>query len=287
MKITDILNSGKPGLSMEVFPPKTHDSYSKIESAVHEIAALSPSYMSVTYGAGGGTSSFTAALAGDIQKNYKVSALAHLTCVNSTEAEVDATIEKLKNEGIENILALRGDIVEGTDVDHLTYRYASQLIEKIKEKGDFCIGGACYPEHHPESENYQKDIEYLKAKVDAGCSFLTTQMFFDNDVLYNFMYKIREAGIDVPVVAGIMPVTNPRQIKRIIGISGTSVPARFRRIVDRYGDNPLAMRQAGVAYACEQIIDLYANGINAVHLYTMNSPEVARAIMNNISEIIK
>lgn len=287
MKIIDILNSGRPGLSMEVFPPKTIDNYSKIEGAVNEIASLKPSFMSVTYGAGGGTSRFTASLAGSVQKKHGVPTLAHLTCVSSTKEQIGECLEKLKEEGIRNILALRGDILPDTDMSRLEYRYASQLIETIKEHGDFCIGGACYPESHPESESFTKDIENLKIKVDAGCSFLTTQMFFDNDILYNFMFKIRDAGINVPVVAGIMPVTNARQIKRIIGISGTMVPTRFRRIVDRYADDPAAMKQAGIAYACEQIIDLYANGINAVHLYTMNSPEVASKIMENISEIIK
>lgn len=287
MKISQILSLDKPSLSMEVFPPKTADNYDKIAEAVNKIASLSPSFMSVTYGAGGGTSAFTAAIAKNIQECYNVPSLAHLTCVSSNKSEIGRQLALLKNYGIENILALRGDILPGTKLGNLEYHYAYQLIETIKEQGDFCIGGACYPESHPESENYRKDIEYLKIKVDAGCEFLTTQMFFDNDILYNFMYKVRDAGIKVPVIAGIMPLTNAKQVFRITKISGTLLPQRFRRIVDRYGDNPIAMKQAGIAYACEQIIDLYANGINAVHIYTMNSPDVAAKIMENISEIIK
>lgn len=287
MRITEILSSGKRSLSMEVFPPKSADSYDKIAQAVNKIASLSPSFMSVTYGAGGGTSEFTGEIAYNIQKKYNVTALAHLSCVSSTKAEIGRQLTMLQNYGIENILALRGDILPDTKLESLEYRYAYQLIETIKEHGDFCIGGACYPESHPESENIRKDIEYLKVKVDAGCQFLTTQMFFDNDILYNFMFKVRDAGISVPVIAGIMPLTNAKQVPRITGISGSLLPQRFRRIVDRYGDNPLAMKQAGIAYACEQIIDLYANGINAVHIYTMNAPDVAAKIMENISEIIR
>jgi len=288
MKITDILTFGKPMLSMEVFPPKTQDAYSKIESAVNEIAALEPSFMSVTYGAGGGTSEFTASIARDIQKNHGVTALAHLSCISSDKDDIIAQINHLKKYGIENILALRGDLPAGASYDEKRELcYAYQLVQIIKENGDFCVGGACYPEAHPESENYRSDIAHLKHKVDAGCDFLTTQMFFDNDILYNFLYRAREAGIAVPIIAGIMPVTNAKQIKRIVSISGNTLPPKFLRIVDRYGDDPAAMKQAGIAFACEQIIDLYANGINAVHLYTMNSPDVAAKIKSNISEIIK
>ena len=272
---------------MEVFPPKTEDAYSKIENAVREIASLGPSFMSVTYGAGGGTSAFTASIARDIQKQHGVTSLAHLSCISSTKDEIKEQIELLKEYGIENILALRGDRLPGHEQDESEYKYAYELISTIKENGDFCIGGACYPEAHPESESYRADIAHLKQKADAGCDFLTTQMFFDNDILYNFLYRAREAGITIPIIPGIMPVTNKKQILRITGISGNRIPTKFLKIVDRYGDDPAAMKQAGIAFASEQIIDLYANGINAVHLYTMNSPDVARKIKENISDIIK
>ncbi|MBE7043069.1 MAG: methylenetetrahydrofolate reductase [NAD(P)H] [Ruminococcaceae bacterium] len=287
MKIIDIIKGNKPSLSFEVFPPKTDTAFDSVWAATEELAALKPDFMSVTYGAGGGTSAYTAQIAQNLQDKFSVPTLAHLTCVSSTKKEIQDQLQRLKDYGISNILALRGDIPEGMDKEHLEYRYAGQLIEEIKEFGEFCIGGACYPETHPESETCAKDVAYLKEKVEQGCEFLTTQMFFDNNILYNFLYRIREAGITVPVVAGIMPVTNAAQMKRICAISQTALPQRFIRIVDRYGDKPEAMKQAGIAYATEQIIDLYANGINAVHVYTMNKPDIAAKIQNNISEIIR
>ena len=259
MKISQLLSQKKPTLSFEVFPPKTADNYESVKFATEEIAKLSPDFMSVTYGAGGGTSEYTLSLAQNLKNNAGVTPLAHLTCVSSTKEMIHTQLEKLKAAGIENILALRGDIPEGMSTEHLDYRYASELIEEIKESGDFCIGGACYPEGHTESKNQKEDIEALKIKVDAGCEFLTTQMFFDNNILYNFMYKLREARINVPVVAGIMPVTNAKQIMRICSLSGTYLPSRFRAIVDRFAANPAAMQQAGIAYATDHIIDLLAN----------------------------
>lgn len=286
MKLTDIITGAKPSLSFEVFPPKTWDTYDSIKHATEEIADLHPSYMSVTYGAGGGTSQHTVSIAANIQDNFNVPTLAHLTCISSSRSQVREQLEKLKAAGLTNILALRGDMPKDMEAKSMDYKYASQLIEDIRQIGGFCIGGACYPEGHPESGSYKNDIGYLKEKVDAGCEFLTTQMFFDNNILYNFMYRIREAGIKVPVVAGIMPVTNAAQIKRICSISGNNLPQRFIRIADHFGDNPDAMRQAGIAYATEQVIDLLANGINAVHIYSMNKPEVARQIQANLSYII-
>lgn len=289
MKLTDIVKRDKPGLSFEVFPPKTWDRLENVIATTEEIAKLEPTYMSVTYGAGGGTSDYTVKIAKNLKDRCGVTPLAHLTCVSSTRERVYSQLDELDAAGIENILALRGDLVPGMDMDNLDYRYASQLIYDIKEhSGDaFCIGGACYPEGHPESASLKDDIKHLKEKVDAGCEFLTTQMFFDNDILYNFMYRIREAGIDVPVVAGIMPVTNPNTIKRTMRISGNALPQKIIRLVDRFGDDPEALKQAGIAYATQQIIDLYANGINAVHVYCMNKPDVAAAIKRNISEILK
>ena len=286
MKVADIIKGARPSLSFEVFPPKTSANFDSVMSAASEIASLAPSYMSVTYGAGGTTASYTAEIAERIN-SIGVTPVAHLTCVNATRESIVEKLSDLRSRGVENILALRGDLPDGMTREHLTYKYASDLTAEIKAFGSFCIGGACYPECHPESENSVSDIDGLKRKVESGCEYLTTQMFFDNNVLYNFMYRLLSAGVDVPVVAGIMPVTSASQIKRICSISKSALPQRFLRIVDRYGDNPAAMRQAGIAFATEQIIDLYSNGVNAVHVYSMNKPDVAREIQENVSEIIK
>lgn len=289
MKIKELLNNEKPSLSFEVFPPKTDLGFDSVERAVLEIAELSPSFMSVTYGAGGGTSKYTLKIAREIKERYGVPTLAHLTCVSSTRETVRQMVESIKAAGVENVMALRGDIpadLENTDRTAWDYNFAVDLVRELRERGDFCIGGACYPEVHPESKNQKEDIKHLKEKVDAGCDFLTTQMFFDNNLLYNFLYKIREAGITVPVVAGIMPITNASQIERAIKLSGSHMPQRFKALVDRFGADPDAMMQAGIAYATDQIIDLFANNVTNVHVYTMNKPEVARRIQSNLSAII-
>lgn len=286
MKISDILKQDRVTLSFEVFPPKTSSSYESVARATQEIAALHPDFMSVTYGAGGGTSEHTVQIAADLHAQYGVNVLTHLTCVSSTRQHVSAMLEKFKQQGIENVLALRGDIPAGGAPEN-DYHYAAELVRDIKSQGDFCVGGACYPEGHVEAANKTEDILHLKEKVDAGCEFLTTQMFFDNNILYNFLYRIREKGITVPVIAGIMPVTNVKQIKRITSMSGTYLPERFKAIVDRFGENTEAMKQAGVIYATEQIIDLIANGVNHIHVYSMNKPEVAAGIQASLSEILK
>jgi methylenetetrahydrofolate reductase (NADPH) len=287
MKITDLLNEDKVTLSFEVFPPKTSSKYENVLKAAEKIASLNPSFMSVTYGAGGGTSAHTVALAKDIHEKYDVEVMAHLTCVSSTREHVESMVEQFKENGIENIMALRGDIPKDGQVGE-DYQYACQLIKELKEKGDFCIGAACYPEGHVESPSIKEDIQHLKEKVEAGADFLTTQMFFDNNVFYNFLYKIKEAGINVPVVAGIMPITNAKQVSRAVQMSGTSIiPYHFKMMVDAFGDNPEIMKQAGIIYASEQIIDLIANGVKHIHVYTMNKPDIAEGIMNNISEILK
>lgn len=287
MRITDILSQKKVSVSCELFPPKKDADMEQVKQVVQQIASLKPSFLSVTYGAGGGTSQNTVRIASDIQC-YGVPALAHLTCVSSSKPQILSLLNKLKANGIENILALRGDVVQGSAFPlSQQYHYASELVTEIKESGDFCIGAACYPEGHVECEHKEDDIDYLKRKVDCGCDFLTTQMFFDNNVLYNFLYRILAKRIHIPVIAGIMPVTNSHQIKRICALSGTVLPPRFKAIVDKFADKPKAMKQAGVAYATEQIIDLISNGVNAIHIYTMNKPDVAGKIMNNLSEIIK
>ena len=286
MKIVDIINGKNPSLSFEVFPPKTGDNFDSVMEATRRISDLKPSYMSVTYGAGGGTSEYTAKIAQELNK-LGVTALAHLTCISSTRQRIGELLGDLRARGIENVLALRGDFPSGGENISRDYKYASELTAEIRDFGGFCIGGACYPEGHPESASGAADIDALKIKIEKGCEFLTTQMFFDNNILYNFLYRLLRAGVTVPVVAGIMPVTNASQIKRIISISGGALPQRFLRLIDRYGDNPAAMKQAGIAYATEQIIDLYANGVNAVHVYSMNKPDVAAAIHANLSEIIR
>lgn len=288
MKIIDKLNEDRIHISFEVFPPKTDAGFEKVKDATDKIAQLNPSYISVTYGAGGGTSKNTAKIASHIKHELGVESLAHLTCASSTKEEVRQVIENLKQLEIENILALRGDIVPGmTFPSEDRFHYAYELVEEIKKHGDFCIGAACYPEGHVENEHKEDDIKYLKQKVDSGVDFLTTQMFFDNNIFYNFLYRIREKGILVPVLPGIMPITNKKQLRRSMELSGTAVPQRFLAIIDRFGDDPEAMKQAGIAYATDQIIDLIANGINHIHVYSMNKPDVAAAIMNNLSAILK
>lgn len=290
MKIKDILAREKVTLSYEVFPPKKDMPFEPVLTAVDKLCLDRPDFMSVTYGAGGGTGHNTVKIASHVQNELGVTALAHLTCVSSTRDQVSAAIEEIKAAGIENILALRGDIPQGEKAGEYPvgqyFNYANELVEEIKKHGDFCIGAACYPEGHVESANKAEDIANLKRKVDAGVDFLTTQMFFDNNILYNYLYRIREQGITVPVVAGIMPITNPRQVERAVELSGTYVPQRFKAIVDKFGHNPEAMKQAGIAYATDQIIDLVANGVKAIHIYTMNKPDVAQAIRNNLSHII-
>lgn len=290
MKLTKIFEKNTPHLSFEVFPPKTTTAFESVKIATEQIAALKPSFMSVTYGAGGGTSQYTLDIAKNIKAQYGVPTLAHLTCVSSTKDTVREMIGRIKAADIENVMALRGDIpVSMLDDDRSgwAYSHAVELVRELKESGaDFCIGGACYPEIHPESANQKEDIKHLKEKVDAGCDFLTTQMFFDNNLFYNFLYKIREAGITVPIIPGIMPITNANMVERSIKMSGSFMPQRFKALVDKFGSDPEAMKQAGIAYATDQIIDLYANGITNVHVYSMNKPEVAERIQSNVSAII-
>ena len=287
MKIRDIIGQEKATLSFEVFPPKKDTDFASVEAAALGIAALRPSYMSVTYGAGGSTKGHTIKLANEIQEKYGVPTIAHLTCVCANKDSIRTALSEMKNAGIENILALRGDIPKNYDGQVFTdFAHASELVKLIKESGDFCVGGACYPEVHPDSANKQDYIANLKKKVEAGCEYLTTQMFFDNNIFFNFMYRIREAGIAVPVIPGIMPITKRVQVKNAVKLSGCNVPERFKNIVDRFGDTEAAMKQAGIAYATDQIIDLLANGVKHIHVYSMNKPEVAAGIQANLSDIL-
>ena len=303
MKIRDIIRSGRPSVSFEIFPPKRQapSLFGDAESAaamertkevVRKIAAEHPAFISVTYGAAGGTTGAnTAAIAQYVQDECHVPALAHLTCITSSRDRIADEIISFREKGIENILCLRGDYPGGNREEGTgnrrggEFHHAIDLIRALRPS-KFCLGGACYPERHPECAHIDEDIAHLKEKVDAGLDFLTTQMFFDNNVYFHYLARLRAAGITIPVLAGIMPVTNGRQIARICALSGTSLPPRFRAIVDRFGDDPTAMMDAGVAYATEQIIDLFANGVNNVHIYTMNKPEIAIRIMLNLHGII-
>lgn len=288
MKIRDLITQDKATLSFEVFPPKKDTDFADVEAAALGIAAFKPDYMSVTYGAGGSTKGHTIQLAQEIQEKYDVPTIAHLTCVCASKEGIKTALADMKNAGIENILALRGDIPKNYDGQVFAeFSHASELVELIKETGDFCVGGACYPEVHPDSANKHEDIIGLKKKVDAGCDYLTTQMFFDNNIFFNFMYRIREAGISVPIIPGIMPITRRVQVKNAVKLSGCNVPERFKSIVDAFGDTEAAMRQVGIAYATDQIIDLMANGVKHIHVYSMNKPEVAAGIQKNLSEILK
>lgn len=289
MKLTELFAKDQFNLSFEVFPNKKPENLESVKAKTAKIAELKPAFMSVTYGAGGGTSQFTLEIAKNIEQNCKVPVLAHLTGVSSTKEIVAQRIEELQAAGIQNIMALRGDLtpeMEGQDRTNWAYKYAIDLIRELKEKGDFCIGSGCYPEVHPEAANMLEDIRHLKEKVDAGCDFLTSQLFFDNSIFYDYLYKVREAGITVPVIPGIMPVTNAKQMERSIQMSGSFIPRHFKALLERFGHNDAAMKQAGIAYATEQIIDLYANGVKNVHVYTMNNPEVAEKIMANVKDFL-
>ena len=287
MKISEIVESRQYSVSFEVFPPKTEDVRESVTKAAREIAALKPVFMSVTYGAGGGTSEYTAEIAHDLQANMGVPMMAHLTCITSTRNHIQDQLRLLKTKGVENILALRGDIPDGFELKEQNYHHAIELVRDIKAfDPNFCVAGACYPDTHPDAASQKEDIAHIREKVDAGMDFLITQMFFDNPVFYSYMYKLREAGVSVPVHPGIMPIVNAKQMKRTLKLSGTTLPERFRRILDAFGETPEAMRQAGIAYATDQIIDLFANGFRTVHVYSMNNPGVAKAILDNLSDIL-
>ncbi len=287
MKISELFDKKFPTLSFEVFPPKTGSKYESVKSATAEIAKLKPDFMSVTCGAGGQTDVYTADIAAFLSRECHVTSIAHMTCVGIlTKADAEKRINELEQLGIENVFGLRGDIPDGFDMAQCDFKHASELIGYIKSISDICVGGACYPECHPEASNIYDDIEHIKEKVDAGCDFLTTQMFFDNNVFYKYLCKLRDAGINIPVAAGIMPVTNAAQMNHICSLSGAYIPSRFINILDRFGSDPAAMKQAGIIYATEQIVDLLANGVNNIHVYSMNKPDVAAKIQENLSCIV-
>ncbi|HOJ36246.1 MAG TPA: methylenetetrahydrofolate reductase [NAD(P)H] [Clostridiales bacterium] len=286
--ISDIIKSKDITVSFEIFPPKLDAPLGPVMDTAKELSKYNPDFISVTYGAGGGTSANTVKIASFVENELNTTALSHLTCVSSTKEEIAKVIEELKANQIYNVLALRGDLPsDGNFPNPGHYNYAYQLVEELKKSGDFCIGAACYPEGHPESHSKREDIENLKRKVECGCDFLITQLFFDNSVLYGFLYNLLSKGIEIPVMAGIMPVTNAKQIKRMTKLSGASLNSELNILIDKFGDKPEAMKQAGIAYAVNQIIDLIANGVKGIHIYTMNKADIAEEIMRSISSIIK
>jgi methylenetetrahydrofolate reductase (NADPH) len=287
MKLQEILEKEELTLSFEVFPPKTDADMESVRQAAYRVAGLHPDYMSVTYGAGGSTGKNTLEIAKGIQREFQVPTIAHLTCVGATRESIERSLSDMRREGVENVLALRGDRPDWMEGEPFTdFRYASELVTAIREYGGFCIGGACYPEGHPDAPNKKEDIKNLKKKVDSGCDFLTTQMFFDNNIFYNFLYHAREAGIGVPIIPGIMPITRAAQVSNAIRLSGCNMPQRFINIVDRFGNDRDAMQQAGIIYATDQIIDLIANGVTHIHVYSMNNSRVAKGILDNLSAIL-
>lgn len=286
MKIIDLLKSPKVCVSCELFPPKKGSELEHAQEIVRTIAIQGVDYMSVTYGAGGTAVGKSVALVSEIER-CGVPALAHLTCVGADEQKIEGVLDQLKAANVQNVLALRGDLPQGQEHPLGDYAHASDLVKKIKSYGDFCVGGATYPEGHPEAAGLDEDLEHTKMKVEAGCDFLVTQMFFDNSMFYNFMYRMLAKGIQVPVVAGIMPVTNLKQIEKIFTLSGTPVPAPLRAMAERFADHPAALKQAGMAYAIGQIVDLIANGFTNIHIYTMNKPDIIGGIRSSLSEIIR
>ena len=285
MYLSQLFSSGVRTLSFEVFPPKSSGGYPSVETAVAQIAALDPSFISVTCGAGGGHADLGEQLAVSVQRQFGLTTLSHMTCVHAVRDGIKQHLSALRGGGIENILAMRGDLPPG----HIPgpFRYARDLVAEIKAFGGFCIGGACYPEGHIEAESLTSDLDHIREKVNAGCEFLITQMFFDNEILYRYRDMLAKRGVLVPLVAGIMPVTNAKQITRICALSGTRLPSRFLCLIERFENDPAAMRQAGIVYAAGQIIDLFANGVNAVHVYSMNKPEVAKSIKESVSCILE
>jgi methylenetetrahydrofolate reductase (NADPH) len=298
MRISEILKLKPLTISFEVFPPKVQPALKDksvvpvtaetvrglpVAKTVRELSAFKPDFISVTYGAGGSTRGYTAEIALEVEK-CGVPALAHLTCIGSSRSEIDEGITALKTRGIQNVLALRGDIPE-KKTTIAGFAHASDLVPVLKTAG-FCVGAACYPEGHPESKNRDADLDNLKLKADSGVDFLTTQMFFDNDMFYNFLYRLRSKGIEASVLAGIMPITNAGQIKRTVALSNAYIPRKLLAIFDRFGESPEALYQAGIAYAVDQIIDLISNGVKGIHIYTMNKSSIAGAIIAAVDKIV-
>lgn len=285
MRITEKLMVKDQLISFEVFPPKTDSAFDSIEWSVRELAAFNPDFMSVTYGAGGGTSQYTTKIASLIKNRLDTTALAHLTCASTPKDKIDEILVTLKENHIDNILAMRGDIPSGFEKPAGEYyKYASELVAHIKKYEYFDIGGACYPECHPECDSLEKDIDNLKIKFDCGVDFFITQLFYDNNIFYEFLEKVRKKGIYAPVFAGIMPITNIKQIDRIISLSGTKIPPKVSGFLEKYKDNTTELEKAGLDFAINQINELISNGVNGIHIYTMNKPHVAKTVLKGINK---
>jgi methylenetetrahydrofolate reductase (NADPH) len=283
--IKELFAKTKPVISFEIFPPKKDSPVNTVYSTINSLKDLKPDFISITYGAGGSSKDRSIELSSLVKNKYGIEALAHLTCISSTKQEIERVLQQLADNGIENILAMRGDLPQDpnfTFPDPLHYQYAKDLIRQIREKGSFSIGAACYPEGHIECENPEKDLIHLKEKVEAGTDFLITQLFFDNEFFYRFRERAADIGISIPISAGIMPVTNKKQVERILSLCRVNLPEKLLKIMEKYEHSPEALKEAGTDYATEQIIELLSWGAEGIHIYTMNRPEVAKKIMENI-----
>jgi len=280
----DFFEKQRPTLSFEIFPPKGSASLDKVFETVDALASLAPDLISVTYGAGGTSRDNTVEIASKIQNSYNIPALAHLSCVGSTKEDIARILGELKDKGVKNILALRGDLAEGETLKD--FHYASDLVKFIRQGYDFNVYGACYPEKHIEAVSMEDDLRHLKEKVDCGVNALISQLFFDNSSFYEFRSRARALGITCPIEAGIMPITSAKQISRMVSMCGATVPDRVQRFIKAYGHNSMAMKEAGVAYATEQIVDLLATGVDGIHIYTMNLPSITKRIAENIRGIL-
>lgn len=284
MLVKEMMNSKRPTFSFEIFPPKSGTQLESLYGTVDALASLMPDYISVTYGAGGSSRENTVEIASVIQNKYNIPTLAHLTCVGSSTSEIDRILKELDEKGIKNILALRGDLNDEAVLGD--FKYASDLTAYIKKNYNFNVLGACYPEKHLEAYSLLEDLKHLKTKVESGSDMLVSQLFFDNKIFYQFIEKTRAIGINVPIVAGIMPITSAKQIEKMVSLCGATVPEPVQKFIKAYGHNSMAIKEAGIAYATEQIIDLLANGVDGIHLYTMNQADIAKRISENIRGIL-
>lgn len=288
MKIKDKFAVKKHLVSFEIFPPKVDYPVDTIYGAIDELYSLNPDFMSVTYGAGGSTKDKTVEISSYIQNKYNLSSIAHVTCISSTKNEIKSILGAIEENNIQNVLALRGDYpsnLSSYTIPDDRFKNSLELIEYFKKNSDLCVGAACYPEKHPEAHSLDRDIDFLKQKAEAGADFLVTQMFFDNELFYDFYDKTQKKGINIPIITGILPILNKKQINTIVGLTGNSVPTKLRRILDKYENNPDALSEAGMSYAISQIVDLLSWGVDGVHIYTMNKPGTARKILESISAI--
>jgi len=289
MYISELFKQKNVVVSFEIFPPKQTSSIDTIYETIDALAPLRPDYISVTYGAGGSTSKTTLEIASIIKNKYRINALAHLTCYNSSREDIDKILSDLQKANIANILALRGDRPQNWkpgEEKQADFRYAADLARYISSRYDFCLGGACYPEGHPECSDLDKDVENLKRKEESGVDFLITQLFFDNEKYYRFKEKVDRLNIRIPIQVGIMPITNRKQVERMIELSNATIPSKLIRILDKFEHNQQAIRDAGIAYATEQIIELLSNDVRGIHIYTMNKPQVAKDLVRNLDSLI-